>query len=426
MLADRGNSRQTAGPGPVRFAIVGDVAAVVLTLKAIAVDAGHELVAVVPISREAGGVPELPLNVRRCRSWEELLADPATQGAIVADDADESLVAARQFAAAGKALLLAPLVARAAPFVYELGLLRAERPVPLVPLYALRNHPLLRKLKHLLQSGGLGAIQHMQLEVRLVPRPPAGGQSSLSMDDLASAFLEDLDLLRLLGGEFDQVTAIRSGDPATGISLQSITLSGAGLPQAIWSATPGIEPAWKLQVVGDQGTARLEGETRLGRLSLEIPEPGGAPLVERADFDSAAWCGVIARASETPAATPSRALGEGRAPLATWDDFTRAAELFEAVERSLRRRRTIEIHFESHSERGQFKTHMTAVGCSLLTLTFFAVVAYLTAASLIELPAVLKKVLVALIFLPLGLFLVLQGLIFLARPSNDSTPAGPE
>jgi cytochrome bd-type quinol oxidase subunit 1 len=84
----------------------------------------------------------------------------------------------------------------------------------------------------------------------------------------------------------------------------------------------------------------------------------------------------------------------------------------------VRRRRTIDVYFETPSERGIFKTQMTAVGCSLLMLTLAAVVCYLLAAATIEMPPLMKRILVVLIFLPLGAFLALQLLVFIARPAT--------
>jgi hypothetical protein len=60
---------------------------------------------------------------------------------------------------------------------------------------------------------------------------------------------------------------------------------------------------------------------------------------------------------------------------------------------------------------------MTAAGCSLLVLTLLAVVAYLVVAATLDLPPLVKRILVGLIFLPLGLFLALQALLFIARPA---------
>jgi predicted dehydrogenase len=396
----------------MRIALLGDPASVVPLLRAISASPAHELIAVLPLTAGAKEQSLLPPGTERCRTWEELLTDRDLAAVVIADDAEASLAAARQLAAAGKTLLLAPRVARAATFIYELSLQQAEQPIPLIPLYALRAHPLAQKLHALVRSGDLGKIEHIRLETRLVPPSSNGTAARLSMDDVAGAFLDDVDLLRLLGGHFDQVTAIRSGDPSSGISLQTITLSGAGIPQAIWTATPSAEPDWRLQAVGDRGTAGLAGNLQAGELTLETRIAGAAPQTEQSGFDfGASQLSLAVAGAETQ-----------RVP--TWDDFTSAVELFDAVERSIRRRRMIEIHFESQSERGQFKTYMTAAGCSLLSLTLVAVVVYLTTTSLIELPSAAKKILVALIFLPLGLFLALQALIFLARPSTDSKADG--
>jgi ABC-type spermidine/putrescine transport system permease subunit I len=84
----------------------------------------------------------------------------------------------------------------------------------------------------------------------------------------------------------------------------------------------------------------------------------------------------------------------------------------------VRRRRTIDVYYETPSERGIFKTQMTAVGCCLLMLTLAAVIGYLLAAATIEMPPLMKRILVVLIFLPLGAFLALQLLVFVARPAT--------
>ncbi len=49
-------------------------------------------------------------------------------------------------------------------------------------------------------------------------------------------------------------------------------------------------------------------------------------------------------------------------------DATRAMEVSEAVARSLRRGRTVDLHYEEISELGSFKAFMTSLGCGLLLL----------------------------------------------------------
>ncbi|MGZ3391196.1 MAG: hypothetical protein ACXVCF_16605 [Isosphaeraceae bacterium] len=53
-------------------------------------------------------------------------------------------------------------------------------------------------------------------------------------------------------------------------------------------------------------------------------------------------------------------------PSPNLNDGTRAMELSEAVVRSLRRGRTIDLHYEAISEDASFKSIMTSTGCMIL------------------------------------------------------------
>jgi len=70
--------------------------------------------------------------------------------------------------------------------------------------------------------------------------------------------------------------------------------------------------------------------------------------------------------------------------LPTWSDAVRVFDVLDAAKRSLRRRRTIDLHFEALSERSQFKTQMTAIGCGLLVLTMILMLGLLGLGSLSE------------------------------------------
>jgi myo-inositol 2-dehydrogenase/D-chiro-inositol 1-dehydrogenase len=406
----------------MRFAVVGDAPSVAGFIRAVARSPDHELAAFVFAPRLHSEMFALAPGARVCRSWEELLSDLQIGAVIVAGDDDQTLGAARQLAATGKALFVGPTAGQATNFAYELTLLQAEQEARLVPLFGLRAHPLVSRLRDRLTSGRIGAIRHVQLERRIVPAEAANTPSGcLSAADVAAAFLPDADLLRSIWGEYSQVTTVRSGDAATGISMETITLAGSSVPQVVWTATPAAgEPLWRLNVVGQLGTATLSGSPDDGSFCFENSAGGGPPERETMTFDHCDW---LLREIPTATLTKPAALSDARALPAkrglypNWDDFTRAAELLDAAERSVRRRRTIEIHFETPSERGQFKTQMTAVGCSLLMFTLMAIVAYLTAASLVDMNVRVKQVLVALIFLPLGIFLAMQALLVLARPS---------
>jgi myo-inositol 2-dehydrogenase/D-chiro-inositol 1-dehydrogenase len=58
-----------------------------------------------------------------------------------------------------------------------------------------------------------------------------------------------------------------------------------------------------------------------------------------------------------------------RAPSPNLHDGTRSMELTEAVVRSLRRGRTVDLHYERISEAASFKSIMTSAGCLILLAT---------------------------------------------------------
>jgi myo-inositol 2-dehydrogenase/D-chiro-inositol 1-dehydrogenase len=414
----------------MRFAVLGDSPSVNALVQAIVANAGHELVATALAPQTAlrlrGSIPRFV----DCSGWEELLLLDRLDAVIVADAGEETLRAARQLAAVGKALLVAPAIGQAATFAYELTLLQADQPTCFVPLFGWRAHPLVGRLRSLVSSGAIGEIRHLQLERRIVPGNSPGDGGGLSSNDIAAAFLSDADLVQSIWGDYNQVTAIRSGDPVAGISLLTVTLGGPAAPQVLWSATVAeTEPRWRLHVAGQRGTITLHGTGNGDEATLETAISGQAPEEQHASFDSAEWL-LSAFAERTAAGATQKikpaASGAASVLCPDWADFIRSVDLFDAIERSIRRRRTIDIHFETPSERGQFKTQMTAAGCSILLLTLGAFVAYLLAETVVNLGPRVKQILLVLTFLPLAAFLILQALLFVARPSTSTARRGQE
>jgi myo-inositol 2-dehydrogenase/D-chiro-inositol 1-dehydrogenase len=107
-------------------------------------------------------------------------------------------------------------------------------------------------------------------------------------------------------------------------------------------------------------------------------------------------------------------------------DGTRATELGEAVVRSLRRGRTVELHYESISEEATFKSVMTSTGClvilgSLLLLPLAMVGPPLGLTWTLFIPYVIPPALV--------LFMMLQTLRLAVRrpsPAPDGVRHGKE
>jgi predicted dehydrogenase len=410
--------------------------------RAAAVLPGHELTRVVGRPQSARGLPPFAPAMRDCRSWEDLLTDADVDAVIVTGAPDEGQKAVRQLLQAGKAVLVSPELVQPAAFFYEMALIEAEDPGRLFPLLGLRGHPLIVKLRELISRDGLGRLRHAQLDRKIAVSGPES-DPLLSDADLARALLYDADVLRCLCGDYDQVTASRSGNADRGYSLVTIALAGSSVPQAVWTgSTIGSKSEWRLTLAGDEGTAILEGDPDRAELQLTLSLRGQTVTTEQNSTDPGPWLlktfaesilqrgrfispddsnretadpPVLVNRNVPPA--PSIRRTETRGTSSLWGELARAIELVDAVERSVRRRRTIDVYFDTPSERGIFKTQMTAVGCSLLVLTLGAVVVYLGLAAAIVLPPLLKNVLVGLIFTPLGIFLILQFLVFVARPA---------
>lgn len=403
----------------MKFALLGDDPNALPLSRAVATHSQHTLVCTVAAPRSHEELLRVCPKLRAERSWEDLLLEAALDAVVIAGEDEEILNGARQLAEAGKSLLVIPAVAATGTLALELTLLQTDRPVTLFPIFTVRVHPLVRRFREALILGELGAVRHVQLERHpVVAHQSAAG---LILPRVAQeAFLEDAHLLRFLFGDYNQVTASRSGEAATGFSLVSITLAGKGAPQAVWSMTitPGSSP-WRLSITGEKGSATLSGDSARGDFSLEIHASGKTAESATAVVDPGQ---ELLREFESLCGAPQTGDQPAAAPLPTWIDLTRDLEVLEAVERSVKRRRTIDLYFDPPSERGMFKTQMTAIGCGLLTFTLFAVVAYLGAAATLDLAPALKRTLVALIFAPLGLFLALQAFLFVTRTSPADRP----
>lgn len=401
----------------MHFALLGDDPRVAPFLDALALRADTLLTHAVCAPQTLQATAR---TVKRCSNWEELLGDPTLDAVIVAGADPWLLDGARKFAEAGKAILVLADVRQTSTFIYQLTLIYAERELVLFPLLLHRTHPQVVALRSAMQTGELGAVQHLRLERAL-------GVDSIperNVNRMAGVLLEDVDLLRFLGGDYNQISASRSGDPLVGVAVSNITLLGESLPQSMWSASMSPEVlrgSWKLVVAGDKGTATLEGGADLLQCQLTVRAAQDArsdngdrpplpiPVSDKGDAKLAA--------SATLETFLRVAAGEHLSP--TWTDLSHDFELVEAVERSVARRRTVDVYFEVPSERSTFKTQMTAVGCSLLVLTFFAVILYLMIEDTVPLPAVAKRAITILLFVPIGLFLVLQLLVFLTKPARQ-------
>jgi predicted dehydrogenase len=424
----------------MKFALLGDDPAVLPLVRAIVAHPQHALThaAFLGDASAAELLARQP-SLRLLRHWDELLSGDSADAIIVAGYDEELLEGAKKLAAEGRAILLSPHVAQDSTFVYELALIRDDSPVTLFPILPLRVHPHVCRLAALIESAQLGTILHLQMD-RELQTAPASPAALISLRAADQALLKDGDLLRTLGGNFDQVTALRSGSMLPGrqaeaaaksrgaarhapqssgrsesvlltesIAAATVSLAGNGCPQATWSIRGAADPThWKLTVTGEKGVAVLTGAETPLSLRLEV---NGADVSEQGAPTDEELGGLLLERFEAAAA------GENIHP--DWTDVTRAFEIVDASHRSVKRRRTIDLYFEETSERTIFKTQMTAIGCGVLTFTLLGMLLYLALAGMFDINKHVLHVLRIVWLMPLIVYLSLQFLLFVARPSSE-------
>ncbi len=302
-------------------------------------------------------------------------ADPAMAGIPAPRDLDDALArvgidavivggplefrgeALRRTAAEGFAIICLHPPGPDSEAYYQVSLSREETGATIVPDLPLRLHPGVTALRQSLSHGEMGAFRTLRLEVTA---------DFMETDLVREAFARVVDVVRALLGEIQALTA--TGDPpgeTPDIELV-VQLRSADSRRGEVRIRSGLpEPARLILLVADGSLTLefdpwLEGPARLARHTSQSPPQ----VTEITSWD----------AHEAILALLSSSLGRRGAadlPGPSLHDGTRAMELAEAAVRSLRRGRTVELHYESISEEATFKSVMTSTGCLILIAILF-------------------------------------------------------
>lgn len=352
-------------PAPLRLAIVG-ADALTLALAKVAVErADLEIICVTDqASALEPQLSELQRAVARTAKprddWEALLDPGYVDGVLVArgNDSERRSEQLRKFAQVAVPVLFSHPAVDDSLLLYELDMIRQDTGAIVVPALGDRLHPLMRGLIAQLKAGtsGLGTLQQCTFERPLADR----GKSAVLRQ-----FAIDVDLLRQFCGELNQVSAMAAANDDSAYAHLMVQLNGAEQRLARWSvlsAEPGSTPSAKLTLVGSQGQA-----------VVEMPPEDRAWTVSGIDPSSleqwASWNRAECILNQFVGQLRQQPAESAGADLL---DAARAMELTETIGRSLRRRRTIDLHFEEHSEENTFKSTMAAGGCLLLMLGLVA------------------------------------------------------
>jgi predicted dehydrogenase len=301
------------------------------------------------------GGEEFP-DLTVAKDLDEALAVPGIELAVVGGPLEARGEALRRAAAEGLAIICLHPPGSDSEAYYQVSLSRAETGAVIVPDIPHRLHPGVARLRQAMSGGELGAFRGIRHEA---PAEFAG-------QDLArDGFPRMVDVVRAMLGEIEAVTA--SGDPAgehPDVEL-IVQLRAAESRRAEVRIGSGPAEPSRLIVNGSAGSLTLEYDpthqaaARLIRRSTTSSQ--GERVEQLPPWDPHAAIVQTLLASMEARGEPARP-----SPRPGLADGTRAMELSEAVARSLRRGRTIDMHYESISEEATFKSIMTSTGCMIL------------------------------------------------------------
>jgi predicted dehydrogenase len=361
----------------------------------------HQLDAAFP-----GFVDPAMAGIPAPRDLDDALARVGVDVVIVGGPIEFRGEALRRAAAEGLAIVCLHPPGLDSEAYYQVALSREETGAAIVPDLPLRLHPGVAAVRQALAVGEMGVFRALRWEV---PVNPPG------TDLVRVAFPGAVDVVRSLLGEIEALTA--TGDPPgedPDVELV-VQLRAAESRRAEVRLRPGaIEPA------------RLTLQSANGSLTLELDGglPGPARLIRHTPTqppqvtEIAPWDSHEATFSVLAESIGRR--DERNLPAPSLHDGTRAMELSEAAARSLRRGRTVELHYESISEDANFKSVMTSTGCLILLSLLFVLPLSMAGPSLglrwtLFIPYLIPPVLV--------LFVIMQTLRLVVRRSAQPREA---
>ncbi|GAC1470080.1 MAG: hypothetical protein NVSMB9_14770 [Isosphaeraceae bacterium] len=374
----------------MNFLILGNGSAERDWARTILSSARHRLTTSYPGFPDISDAPASP-------DLDHALAKEGVEAVVVGGNLDFRAEALRRVAAEGLPAICLHPPGDDSEAYYQVSMSRVETGAVIVPDLPARLHPGIKAFQQALQEQGLEGFRSLRYETTVNP----------SDGDLTRhVFARAVDLIRALLGEVEAVTA--TGDPPGERPVESLVVQLRG---------PGSRRAEVRLWSGTEGPARLIFQSADGSLTLELPprlddpvrltrQLGNAPE-EVITFDT--W-----NPREAILAVLEEAMA-GRVVHPDLEDGTRAMEVSEGAVRSLRRGRTIDLHYEEISESGTFKSVMTSVGCMVLLSILILVPIALAGPALgigwtIYIAYAIPPVLIG--------FVLLQGLRFATRGSR--------
>ena len=384
--------------------LIGSNQAVIPLLESLGA-AGHHVVLIV--SQDDGlasSAMRLFPAARITSDWETALEEMGATPAIVCGSSESENEAFRRLLSESRPVAYLPEVKAGLELIYELSLVLDDSNATVIPVWSASADSTMRSLLAALEDEQFGRVQNIQFERQMVVEG-----LTFSRESVESLMFHDLQLLNRIGGGYSRVTSVQSTSDGEQVVQSTTTLGGDGKADAVWHLQSAVDAdQWRLRILTSRGQLVLSGKTH-DDWSCTVQTSGEIEF-------------AVAPAEDHQAVRFTdqlvKRLGEPRQP-DDWIELTRVHEFIDASRRSLRRKRTIDLHFETASELSQFKTQMTAIGCGVMLFTLMGLVIYLMVGEIFDLPPFAMQLLRLLWVAPIVIFLALQLLVFVARPSTS-------
>ena len=383
----------------MRFALLGDHPDGLDMARAL-VESGRHHLAVYsgpPVGSEY--LKRWGLAPRPVGDLEEVLADPSIDAVLVAGGPADRPRQLRRALQSERPVLCVHPADQAPDAAYEALMIQGDTGQVLLPLLPEALHPGVVRLAEL--AGGRRESGLRLLEVERWSTEPVLLDADVPGHRPG---LPGWDALRRVGGEVAEVSAFAAGEEASAEEplLLAGRFEGDGLFQvALMPEQP--EPRLRLTLLAGYSRAELlfpQGWPGPARLRWQ--DEAGAEREESWESWNP-WPALVEAFEEAVAGRESKAL--------SWQDEVRCLELDDAARRSVARRRTSTLEYQTATEEASFKGTMTLFGCALLW------------ASLVLLILSAWVPWLGWLIVPLfGLFLLLQ-LLRWALPARQEQPA---
>ena len=366
----------------------------------------HEIVWGSELGTLEGAIRSLVPRMKAGEHWELLLGGTIADAVIVARHPDQEVRVEqlRKLLQAGVPTLVMHPICRSMLLAYELEMIRADTKTVILPYLPDRLHPVSQTFQGLFQTVARAAWEPEQIlfDRYLIDR---------SRMAVTSQFARDVDLLQAICRPFDKMSAQGGSNEESAYANLSVQMTGEA----------GIPVRWNVMPAADVPCAKMTIIHTSGKITIDIVS------------DAAAWSVSPDNRTEPIPPLPAgvamlaqfeQALRGEKAQAASWNDACRAIEMAETIERCLKRGRTVALHDEDFSEENTFKGTMTSLGCGLLVggvvfaffaallQSFFKMIGFQAGAEFLN-----KWPYLLLAFMVI--FLLLQGLLAVARPKED-------